>query len=174
MSLSIFRPKAFSTRSAMSPDRSALPHQPLDAVRHHALSARPEPIAEDEPTQFSGLANGMTPLAAGSHASPTHFRLETVGYHAAALAQGVAGAPQIVSADAVEQGVDAVTSKALNLLHEVHVLVVDEDAAQFPDDCGPLRRARFRTSRRRPASPTATSRSRRRQRLRGSTYVVRA
>src|SRR6266542_2617773 len=126
----------------MTEPRGVQPHQPLDAVRHHALSARLEPIADDEPTQFSGLANGMTPLAAGSHASPTHFRLEAVGYHAAALAQGVAGAPQIVSADAVEHGVDAVTGKAMNLLHEVRVLIVDGDAAQFPDYCGPLRRAR--------------------------------
>src|SRR5215831_12405367 len=113
----------------MTEPRRLEPHQPLDAVRHHALSAGLEPIADDEPAQFSGLANGMTPLAAGSHASPTHFRLETVGHHPAAIAQGVAGAPQIVSADAVEHGVDAVTGKAINLPHEVRVLVVDGDAA---------------------------------------------
>src|SRR5215831_10357696 len=99
----------------MAEPRRFEPHQPLDAVRHHALSAGLEPIAEDEPTQFGGLAKGMTPLAAGSHASPTHFRLETVGHHAATHAQGVAGAPQIVSADAVEHGVHAVTGKATNL-----------------------------------------------------------
>src|SRR5262249_6547365 len=75
------------------------PHQPLDAVRHHALSAGLEQIAQDEPTQLSGLANRMTAPAARSNASPTHFRLEAVGHHAAALAQGVAGAPQIVSPD---------------------------------------------------------------------------
>src|SRR5256885_4534058 len=123
----------------MAEPRRFEPHQPLDAVRHHALSAGLEPIAEDVPTQFNGLAKGMTPLAAGSYASPTHFRLEAVDHHAAALPQGVAGAPQIVSTDAVEHGVDAVTGKAMNLLHEVRVLVVDRDAAQFPDQCGPLR-----------------------------------
>src|SRR5512132_2494910 len=90
-------------------------HQPLDAVRHHALSPGLEPIAEDVPAQFRGLANGMTPLAAGRHASPAHFRLEAIGHHASAFAQGVAGAPQIVSADAVEHGVDAFTGKAMNL-----------------------------------------------------------
>src|SRR5215471_20224865 len=103
----------------MTKPRRFEPHQPLDAVRHHALAAGFEPIADDEPTQFSGLANGMTPLAAGSHASPTHFRLEAVGHYAAALAQGVAGTPQIVSADAVEHGVHATTSKPVHLLHEV-------------------------------------------------------
>src|SRR6266545_256857 len=125
----------------MTEPRGFQPHQPLDAVRHHALSARLEPIADDEPTQFSGLANGMTPAAAGSHASPTHFRLEAVGHHAAALPQGGAGTPQIVSADTVEHGVDAVTGKAVDLVHEVGVLVVDGNAAQVPDYCGPLRRA---------------------------------
>src|ERR1019366_8064250 len=99
-----------------------------------------QPIAHDEPAQFSGLAYGMTPLATGGRASPTHFRLEAEGHHATALALCVAGAPQIVSADAVEHGVDAVTRKAVNLLHEVRVLVVDGDAAQFADDRGPLRR----------------------------------
>src|SRR5439155_2745005 len=158
----------------MTEPRRFEPHQPLDAVRHDALSAWLEPIAQDEPTQFSGLANGMTPLAAGSHASPTHFRLEAAGYNAAALAQGVAGAPQIVSSYAVEHGVDAVTGQAMNLLHEVRVLVVDGDAAQFPDHCGPPAPNTFRTSRRPPASPTATSRSRRHPRLRESTYSVRA
>src|SRR6266516_844635 len=117
----------------MAEPRRFEPHQPLDAVRHHAFSPGLEPIAEDEPTQFSGLANGMTPIAAGSHASPTHLRLKAVGHHAAALAQGVAGAPQIVSADAVEHGVDAVTGKAMDLSHKVRVLVVDGDAAQLPD-----------------------------------------
>src|SRR5215467_1796626 len=121
----------------MTKPRRFEPHQPLDAVRHHALAAGFEPIAQDVPTQFSGLANGMTPLAAGSHASPTHFRLEAVGHHAAGLVQGIAGAPQIVSADAVEHGVDAVTGKAMNLLHEVRVLVVDGDTAQFSDYCEP-------------------------------------
>src|SRR5215831_13560663 len=126
----------------MTEQRRLEPHQPLDAVRHHALSAGLEPTADDEPAQFSGLANGMTPSAAGSHASPTHFRLEAVGHHAAPFAQGVAGAPQIVSADAVEHGVDTLTGKATNLLHEVRLLVVDGDTAQFPDHCGALRRAR--------------------------------
>src|SRR5215467_13158260 len=84
----------------------------------------------------------MTPLSPGSHASPTHFRLEAVGHHTTTLAQGVAGAPQIASADAVEHGVDAITCKAMNLLHEVRVLVVDGDAAQFPDHDGALPRAR--------------------------------
>src|SRR6185369_13629419 len=100
-----------------------------------------EPIAENEPTQLSGLPNGMTSLAAGSHASPAHLRLEAIGHHAAALAQGVAGAPQIVSADAIEHGVEAVASKPTNLLHEVNVLVVDGNAAQFPDHRRRLRRA---------------------------------
>src|SRR5215831_9268055 len=122
----------------MTEPRRLEPHQPLDAVRHHALSAGLEPTADDEPAQFSGLANGMTPLAARSHASPTQFRLEAVGHHSTAVAQGVAGAPQIVSADAVEHGVDAVTGKAINLLHEIRVLVVDGDAAQFSDPCGAL------------------------------------
>src|SRR5439155_11744546 len=103
----------------MAEPRRFEPHQPLDAVRHHAFSSGLEPIAQDEPTQFGGLANAMTPLARGSHASPTHFRLEAVSYHSPAFAQSVAGAPQIVSADAVEHGVDAVTPKAMNLLHEV-------------------------------------------------------
>src|SRR6478736_2224589 len=101
----------------MAEPRRFEPHQPLDTVRRHALSAGLEPIAQDEPTQFSGLANGMTPLARGSHASPTHFRLEAVSHHAAALAQGIAGTPQIVSADAVKHGVDTGTGKAMNLLH---------------------------------------------------------
>jgi hypothetical protein len=69
---------------------------------------------------------------------PAHFRLEAVGHHASTFAQGVAGAPQIVSADAVEHGVDASTGKATNLLHEVHVLVVDGDTAQFPNHCGAI------------------------------------
>src|SRR5213078_4435882 len=126
----------------MAEPRRFEPHQPLDAVRHHALSAGLEPIADDEPTQFSGLANGMTSPATGRHATPTHFRLEAVGHHTAALAQSVAGAPQIVSADAVEHGVEAVTAKAMNLLHEVRNLVVDGYAAQVPDHCSPLPRAR--------------------------------
>src|SRR5579864_6570369 len=126
----------------MTEPRRSEPHQPLDAVRHHALSAGLEPIAEDVPTQFNGLAKGMTPLTAGSYASPMHLRLEAVGHHAAALAQGVAGAPQIVSTDAVEHGVDTVTGKAMNLLHEVRLLVVDGDAAQFPDHRGRLSRTR--------------------------------
>src|SRR5690348_3943305 len=103
----------------MTEPRRFDPHQPLDAVRHHALSAGLEPIADDEPTQFGRLANGMTPVAAGRHASSPHFRLEAVGHHAAALAQSFAGAPQIVSADAVKHCVDAVTGKAMNLLHKV-------------------------------------------------------
>src|SRR5689334_1230437 len=100
----------------MTEPRRFEPHQPLDAVRHHALSAGLEPIAENEPSQFSGLANGMTSSTAGSHASLPHFRLEAVRHDAATLAQGVAGTPQIVSADAIEHGVNAVTSKAMNLL----------------------------------------------------------
>src|SRR6185295_15912129 len=100
----------------MAEPRRFEPHQPLDAVRHHALSARLEPITHYEPTQFCGLANEMTPPAAGSHASPTHLRLESVGHHAAALTQGIARAPQIVSTDAVKHGVYAVTGKATNLL----------------------------------------------------------
>src|SRR6185312_8650765 len=126
----------------MAEPRRLEPHQPLDAVGRHALSAGLEPIAEDEPTQFSGPANRMTAFAVGSQAPPTHLRLEAVGHHAAALAQGVARAPKIVSPDAVEHCVDAVAGKAMNLLHEVRVLVVDGDAAQFPDYGGPLRRAR--------------------------------
>src|SRR5207248_4664804 len=90
-------------------------------------------IAQDEPTQCSGLAKGMTSGAAGSHASATHFRLEAVSHHTTALAQSVAGTPQIISADTVEHGIDAVTGKPMNLLHEVRVLVIDGDAAQFPD-----------------------------------------
>src|SRR5215472_2453642 len=115
----------------MAEPRRFEPHQPLDAVRHHALSARLEPITHHKPTQFRGLANGMTPPAAGRHTSPTQLRLESVGHHAATLTQSIARAPQIVSADAVEHSVDAVTGKAMNLLHEVRVLVVDGDAAQF-------------------------------------------
>src|SRR5262245_36564532 len=118
------------------------PHQPLYAVRHHALTAGLEPIAEDVPTQFSRFAKGVTPLAPGNHTPSPHFRLEAVGHHPAALAQGVAGTPQIVSTDAVEHGVHTITGKAMYLLHEVRVLVVDGDAAQFPDHCGPLCRAR--------------------------------
>src|SRR5512135_248173 len=95
------------------------PHQPLDAVRHHALAAGLEPVTHNEPTQFGGLAKGMTPLGAGSHASPAHFRLEAIGYDSAARTQGVARAPKIVSPDAIEHGVDAITGKAMNLFHEV-------------------------------------------------------
>src|SRR4029453_3888282 len=101
-----------------------------------------KPIAQDEPAQFNGLANGMAPLAAGRHASPAHFRLEAVSHPASAFPPGVAGTPQMVSTDAVEPGVDACTCKAMNLVHEVHFLVVDGDAAQFPDHRGRLRRAR--------------------------------
>src|SRR5215467_14683492 len=122
----------------MAEPRRFEPHQPLHAVRHHALLAGLEPIADDVPTQLSGLAKGMTPLATGRHASPAHFRLEAVGHDTATLAQGVAGTPQIFSTDAVKHGVDAITGQAMNLLHEVRVLVVDWDAAQFPDHCGPL------------------------------------
>src|SRR5262245_54477038 len=125
----------------MTEPRRLEPHQPLDAVGHHALSAGLEPIADDEPTQFSGLAKRMTAFAAGSHASPAHFRLEAVGHHAAALAQGVTRAPEIGSPNAVEHCVDAVTGKATNLLHEVRALVVDGNAAQFPDYGDPMRRA---------------------------------
>src|SRR4029450_5969234 len=103
----------------MAEPRRFEPHQPLDAIWDHALSAGLEPIAEDEPTQFSGLANRMTAFAARSHAAPTQFRLEAVDHHAAALAQGVARAPKIVSPDAVEHCVDTVTGKATNLFHEV-------------------------------------------------------
>src|SRR6516164_5611323 len=117
-------------------------HQPLDAVWHHALSPGLEPIADDEPTQLGRLANAMTPAAAVNHAPPTHLRLEAVGHHAAALAQSVAGAPQIVSADAVEYRVDTVAGEPMNLLHEVGFLVVDRDAAHLPDHGGPPRRAR--------------------------------
>jgi hypothetical protein len=42
----------------------------------------------------------------------------------------------------MQDGIDAVTREAVNLLHEVRVLVVDGDAAQFPDRCGPLSRTR--------------------------------
>src|SRR5215472_4972560 len=105
----------------MTEPRRLEPHQPLDAVRHHALSAGLEPIADDEPAQFSRLANGMTPLPARSHASPTHLRLEAIGHHPAALAQGVARAPKIVSPDTVEHCVNAITSKAMDLLDEVRV-----------------------------------------------------
>ena len=45
---------------------------------------------------------------------------------------------EIVCADSIEHGVDAVTSQPVNLLHEVRVLVVDGDAAEFPDHRGPL------------------------------------
>src|SRR5690349_20124968 len=102
----------------MPEPRRLEPHQPLDAVRHHALSAGLEPIADDEPAQFSGLANGMTPRGGGRHASPTQFRLEAVGDYSATFAQRVAGAPKIVSADAVEHGIDAITGEAMNLLHK--------------------------------------------------------
>src|SRR5215472_10686945 len=125
----------------MAEPRRFEPHKPLDAVGHHALSAGLEPIADDEATQLGGLANGMTPFAADSHAPSAHFRLEAVGDHAPTLAQGVARAPKIVSPDAVEHYVNAFTGEATNLLYEVHTFVVDGDATQFPDHCGPLRRA---------------------------------
>src|SRR5215831_11394487 len=89
-------------QQVMAEPRRFESHQPLNAVRHHALSPGLEPVAQDEPTQLSGLPKRMTPLAAGSHASSTHFRLEAIGHHTAALAQGVAGAPQIISANAIE------------------------------------------------------------------------
>src|SRR5215471_11376712 len=126
----------------MAEPRRFEPHQPLYAVRHHALSTRLEPIAEEVPTQFSGFAKGVASFALGSHASPPQFRLEAVDHHPAALAQGVAGTPQIVATDAVEHGVDTITGKAVNLLHEVRILVVDGDAIQFSDHCGRLCRAR--------------------------------
>src|SRR4051794_40410489 len=84
----------------------------------------------------------MTVFAAGCHASPTQFRLKAVRHHTAALAQGVARAPKIVSPDAVENCVDTVADKPMDLLYEIRGLVVDGDAAQFPDYGGPLRRAR--------------------------------
>src|SRR5262249_24282535 len=117
-------------------------HQPLNAVRHPALSPGLEPVAQDEPTQLSGLPKRMTPLAAGSHASSTHFRLEATGHHTAALAQGVAGAPQIISANAIERSVEAVACESMNLLHKVRILVVNGDARQFTDHRGLLHRAR--------------------------------
>src|SRR5262249_21307317 len=117
-------------------------HQPLNAVRDHALSAEFEPIADDVPSQLSGLADGMTPSAARSHAPPTHFRLEAIGHHATTFTQSVPRAPQTVSADAIKHRIDAVRGKATDLLHEVGVLVVDGGAAQFTDHCGPFRRAR--------------------------------
>src|SRR5262245_37254205 len=123
----------------MAEPRRLEPHQPLDAVGHHSLAAGLEPIAEDEPTQFSCLTKGMTALTRGNHSSPTHFPLEAIGHYAATFAQGFAGAPQIVSSDAVEHGVHSVTGKAMNLVHEIGVLVIDRDAAQFSDHCGPLR-----------------------------------
>src|SRR3974377_708509 len=83
----------------------------------------------------------MTPLMMGGHASSTHFRLEAVGHYAAALAQGVARTPQIISTDAVEHYVNAVTRKTVNLVHEIRALVVDGNAAQFSDHEGPLGRA---------------------------------
>src|SRR5690349_3522664 len=116
------------------------PHQPLDAVWRHALSAGLEPIADDSPTQLGGLPYGMTSSVGGSHPSPPHFRLEAVDHYTAALAEGFAGAPQIVSPDAIENSVNAVACKAMNLFHEVRGLVVDRDATEFPDDRGPLRR----------------------------------
>jgi hypothetical protein len=99
-------------------------------------------FSDEVPTQFSGFAKGVTPLPLGSHTSSPHFRLEAVDHHPAASAQGVTGAPQIVSTDAVEHRFDTVTGKAMNLVHEVRVLVVDGNAAQLPDHCGPLRGAR--------------------------------
>src|SRR5262249_33258751 len=103
-------------------------------------SARLDPIAHYEPTQFCGCTNGMTPLAAGSHAPPTHLRLESVDHHAAALTQDIARAPQVIAADAIEHGVDAIISETMNLLHKVRVLIVDGDPAQFPDYRGTPRR----------------------------------
>src|SRR6516164_7192293 len=112
----------------MAEPRRFEPHQPLYAVRHHALSAWLEPISEEVPTQFSGFAKAVTALGMGSHTSSPHFRLEAVDHHPAARAQGVTGAPQIVSTNAVEHGVDTVTGKAMNLVHEIRVLVVDGNA----------------------------------------------
>src|SRR5690242_12049330 len=101
-----------------------------------------EPISDDVPTQFSGLANRMPPAAAGSHPSATHFRLKAVRHDAAALPQGVAGAPQTISANTIEHCIDAFPGKAMDLLHEVGVLVIDGNAAHFTNHCCPLRRAR--------------------------------
>src|SRR5262245_20572504 len=84
----------------------------------------------------------MAPLAAVSHASPTYFRLEAIRHYAAALVKSIVGEPQIVATDPVEHDVDTVAGEPTNLLHEVRVLVVDRDAAQFPHHCGALRRAR--------------------------------
>src|SRR6516165_12228438 len=100
------------------------PHQPLDAVRHHALSTGLEPITHDEPAQFRRLANGMTPPATNDHAAPKQLRLEPVGHHTAAVTQRIARAPEIVPTDAVEHGVDPITGRAMDLLHEIHLLIV--------------------------------------------------
>src|SRR5688572_11267957 len=102
----------------MAKPRGFEPHQPLNAVWDYALSAELEPIADDVPTQLSGLAKGMTPSAPGSHAAPSHFRLEAIGHDAAALAEGIPRAPKIVSADAINHRIDAVTRKAMDLIHE--------------------------------------------------------
>src|SRR5262249_1398616 len=108
-------------------------HRPLYAVRRHALSAGPEPVADDVPPPLGRCSKGMASLTGQGHASPAHFRLETVYHDAAALPQRIAGAPQIISANSVEHGVNADACKTTNRRHEILVLVVDGDAAQFPN-----------------------------------------
>jgi hypothetical protein len=68
--------------------------------------------------------------------------LESIDDHAAAFAERLARAPQIVPADAVENSIHTVTSEAVDFLHEVRIAVVDGGSAKFLNYLRRLRRTR--------------------------------
>src|SRR4030095_11816123 len=100
----------------------------LDAVGYHALASRKKPAAGHAPREDRDAAVAVA--ATRSQPSPAQRRSEAVDHDPAAAAQLFARTPHVRATDAVEHDVHACPGQAVDLLHEVEMLVVDRNGAK--------------------------------------------